>query len=113
MDLLMQDRYRCWVFMYQPILQSSSRSNKRDCGPNPFTERAWEKVAQNVKGNKLPSAPDFSYNITITQTFYGANGSVDVRIQRSYMGEEGNVFNNPALVVQELILGFKYDLYAK
>ena len=89
--------YSCTNPFFNPL----PGPNNRDCGPNPFTG-APGKVAQNVKGNTLPSAPDFSYNIAITQTFYGANGSVDVRLQRSFMGErEGNVFNNPALVVQE------------
>ena len=57
-------------------------------------------LAQNVEGNTLPGAPDFSYNVAITQTFYTANGSVDARVSQSYMGErEADIFNNPALKV--------------
>ena len=59
-------------------------------------------VAQNVAGNTLPGAPDFSYNLAITQTIYTANGSIDARISESFMGtREGDIFNNASVQVDE------------
>ena len=59
-------------------------------------------LPQDVGGNTLPGAPDFSYNLAITQSIATANGLIDVRLSQSHMGERwGDVFNNPALKVED------------
>lgn len=70
---------------------------------NPLTGNyCTTALAQDVGGNTLPGAPDFSYNFAITQSIATANGMIDVRLSQSFMGKRwGDIFNNPALRIDD------------